>query len=125
MNSQFNTDQEKFWAETYAHNYIEKNSSFDQELGVAAWTRILEKTVGVESLLECGCNIGRNLMFLNDLKPQVAKSIIEISKPAFDFVTKKYDLKHVFNGSILDSRFEPASYDLVFTMSVLIHISPD
>ena len=121
----FNSDQEKFWAETYAKNYIEKNNSFDKELGVEAWETMLRRAEGITTLLECGCNIGRNIMFLNEVKAQARKSIIEISKPAFDFVSRQYDLAHAYNGPILDSDLEPEAFDLVFTMGVLIHINPD
>lgn len=125
MNMEFKTEQEKFWAETYARNYIAKNNSFNKELGVKAWEAMLCSAEGITTVLECGCNIGRNIMFLNEVKPQARKSIIEISKPAFDFVSKQYELAQAFNGSILDSGFEQESFDLVFTMGVLIHIHPD
>lgn len=125
MGKKFNTGQERFWAETYAREYMEKNKVFDAELGVKAWKTMLRKARGVHSLLECGCNIGRNIMFLNEVKPQARKSIIEISKPAFDFVSQRYELAGAFNGTILESVFEPESFDLVFTMGVLIHIHPD
>jgi pseudaminic acid biosynthesis-associated methylase len=79
----------------------------------------------VDSILECGCNIGRNIDFLNDALPRASKSIIEISKPAFEFVSGKHELAHAFNGAIEDADFEDGTFDLVFTMGVLIHIHPD
>lgn len=57
--------------------------------------------------------------------PQTRKSIIEISKPAFDFVTSEFALESAFNGSIVESDFDPETFDLVFSMGVLIHIHPD
>ena len=42
----FNSEQEKFWATTYANDYIKKNSDFDHKLGVEAWGKMLEKTQG-------------------------------------------------------------------------------
>jgi pseudaminic acid biosynthesis-associated methylase len=125
MNAEYKSDQEKFWAETYAKDYVKRNSDFDKNLGYKAWEAMLHKTDGVNTILECGCNIGRNIMFLNEVKPQAQKSIIEISKSPFDFVSQQYDLAHAFNGSIVDSDFELESFDLVFTMGVLIHIRPD
>jgi pseudaminic acid biosynthesis-associated methylase len=79
----------------------------------------------ISSILECGCNIGRNIDFLNEVYPHASKSIIEISKPAFDFVTSRNELALAFNGAIEDAKFEEASFDLVFTIGVLIHIHPD
>lgn len=118
-------EQQKFWAKTYANEYIEKNSQFDREKGVAAWKLMLEKVGPINSILECGCNIGRNIDFLNVVLPRANKSIIEISQPAFEFVCSRHDLEHAFNGAIEDANFEQGSFDLVFTIGVLIHIHPD
>jgi pseudaminic acid biosynthesis-associated methylase len=117
-------EQEDFWAEQYATEYIQKNSEFDQSLAIEAWNKMLAGTKGVESVLECGCNIGRNLNTLAAVLPAAHKSIIEISKPAFEFVGKRHDLDQKFNGSILESNLE-GTFDLVYTMGVLIHINPD
>jgi pseudaminic acid biosynthesis-associated methylase len=121
----YKTEQERFWAETYATDYIKKNSDFDAVGGVDAWQKMLSKTHGIESILECGCNIGRNLKFLNEVNPAASKSIIEISKPAFDFVTSTMEIQNSFNGSIIESDLKPHSFDLTFTIGVLIHIHPD
>ena len=125
MSSHYNSEQEEFWAQTYARDYISKNSSFDLKLGVEAWQLMLRKTANVGSLLECGCNIGRNLRFLDVALPAASKSVIEISKPAFEFVTREHRLSQAFNGAILDSIFAARSFDLVYTIGVLIHINPD
>jgi spore coat polysaccharide biosynthesis protein SpsF len=85
---------------------------------------MLASTSGITSLLECGCNIGRNIDSLDRLLPSASKSIIEISKPAFEFVSRRHALTQKFNGSILESSLE-GSFDLVYTMGVLIHIHLD
>ena len=121
----YKTEQEKFWAETYATDYIKKNSSFDEQTGVEAWNKMLSKAQFTETILECGCNIGRNIGFIDIAYPVAKKSVIEISKPAFDFVTKNYKLQHSFNGSIIESNFNGEKFDLVFTIGVLIHIHPE
>lgn len=117
-------EQQSFWANEYADEYIKKNSSFDHRLGVACWKTMLARANNISSLLECGCNIGRNISFLETALPDAKKSIIEISKPAFDFVNEHFMLEQSFHGSIIDSDFKE-TFDLVFTMGVLIHISPD
>ena len=33
-------EQQDFWARKYAHEYIEKNNSFDRHLGVEGWRRM-------------------------------------------------------------------------------------
>ncbi len=123
---QFNSDQEKFWAETYARDYIAKNSSFDHVKGAEAWKQILKAVPAgqIKTYLECGCNIGRNLEQLSRAFPEMVPSIIEISDPAYKFVNERYKFAHSFNGPILSSKFD-VKFDLVFTMGVLIHINPD
>ena len=118
------TEQESFWALEYATEYINKNSKFDSVRGVDAWKKMLAKASNIKSLLECGCNIGRNLKFLNEVLPDSSKSIIEISKPAFDKVIADQKILRAYNGSIMDSNFSLGEFDLVFTMGVLIHIHP-
>lgn len=120
------SEQEKFWADDYAENYIKKNSQFDNQLGADAWGKMLH-AVGnkVDSYLELGCNIGRNIDQIKIAFSDATPSIIEISKPAFNFVTARHRFEHAFNGAILESTFEDGSFDLVFTMGVLIHINPD
>jgi pseudaminic acid biosynthesis-associated methylase len=121
----FNSEQEKFWAETYANDYIKKNANFDCELGSIGWTKMLAETHGnVGSYLECGCNIGRNIDQINLVLPNARRSIIEISDSAFRYVTAQYAIDRAYKGSILDSDFDDNSFDLVFTMGVLIHVNP-
>lgn len=122
----FNSNQEQFWAETYADEYIKRNSQFDHPLGAKAWQSMLNKVANnINNYLECGCNIGRNITQLGIAYPQMVPSIIEISEPAYQFVTQQHQFDQKFNGAILGSDFLEDSFDLVFTMGVLIHINPD
>jgi len=117
-------EQQDFWATTYATDYIEKNSSFDGKLGADCWRTMLSKSNNVNTILECGSNIGRNVGFINAVKPEAKISIIEISEPAYTFVTSHFDLDQSFNGAITEANFVK-TFDLVFSMGVLIHIHPD
>ncbi len=121
----FNSNQEEIWAKTYAEDYIRKNSNFDNILGSQAWKIMLEKTNAISNYLECGCNIGRNVNQIKLAYPNLEPSIIEISEPAFKFITSQHVFKKAFNGAILDSHFDNPSFDLVFTIGVLIHINPE
>jgi len=117
-------EQQQFWAQDYAEEYMRKNSEFDRALGVEGWRKMLAGCQDIDSILECGCNIGRNIDFLTAALPEATKAVVEISKPAFDFVTRKHRLAQAFNGPIEASAF-PDRFDLVFTIGVLIHIHPD
>lgn len=124
MNNKLN-EQQDFWANNYAKDYIKKNNAFDFNMGVEGWKVMLAKASNIRTVLECGCNIGRNINFLNSVFPDAKKSIIEISGTAYKFVTSNYTLEKSFNGTILNSNFDNNTFDLAFTMGVLIHISPD
>ena len=98
----YNSKQEKFWAVEYAEDYIKNNEAFDHELGAQGWGLMLDKIKGnIGSYLECGCNIGRNIEQLNRIIPDSKKSIIEISEPAYNFVTKNIILLISFMGPYL------------------------
>jgi pseudaminic acid biosynthesis-associated methylase len=117
--------QEFFWARDYASDYIKKNSRFDDNLGARVWEKFLINCKEISNYLELGCNIGRNIQQIKIANPQLRPSIIEISKPAYDYVTKIHEFDYSFNGPILDSPLPIGYFDLTFTMGVLIHIHPD
>ena len=120
------TEQETFWAQRYAQEYIARNSAWDVELGAQAWRQMLARAEQpISNFLECGCNIGRNLSLLSRVLPQARRSIIEISEPAFAFTTRQYATEHAFNGPILQADLPLEAFDLVFTTGVLIHVNPD
>lgn len=121
----YNGSREEFGAKDCAIDDIEKHSSFDFRSGTAAWRLMIAKADGIGNFLECGCNIGRNVKMLGLALPDAKPSVFEISKPAFDFVSKTYKREHAFHDAIFDSNLRAKSSGLVFTMGVLIHINPE
>lgn len=119
----YSNSQEKFWAEEYSNKYIKKNSKFNNQLGLEAWNKMLKNTRTIKSILECGCNIGRNIKFLNNIFLNVDISVIEISKRALEIAKRNNKIDQCFNGPIIKAKFSK-KFDLVFTMGVLIHIHP-
>jgi pseudaminic acid biosynthesis-associated methylase len=118
-------EQQQFWKEKYAKDYISKNSDYTIDGGIKCWAKMLERAEKIESLLECGSNIGKNIRILNHVLPSTAKSIIEISPDAYKIVTERYELHKSFNGPIVESSFGEGEFDLVFSMGVMIHIHPN
>lgn len=117
--------QQQFWIETYAEEYIRRNRSFDLDSGIKAWSTMLRRTDTITSVLECGCNIGRNIKPLNHFLPSAKKSIIEISPLPFAMVTAEFEFEFAVNHSILDADLPMNYFDLVFTTGVLIHVAPE
>ena len=105
-------EQQKFWSTTYATEYIEKNTTFDSDLGSKCWRAMLSKSADVRTILECGCNIGRNIGFLRSTNPESEISIIEISEPAFNYVTSTFELDKCFNGPIVNANFD-TTFDIL------------
>lgn len=120
----FKTEQEQFWAGRFGDDYIGRNQEADIVAGnVALFSRVLERTSGVASVIEFGANIGLNLVALKGLLPQAEFAGVEINDSA---VARLSQLGFVqpFHQSILD--FDSAlTYDMVLSKTVLIHIAPD
>lgn len=124
LNSEIRTDQELFWATDYSKEYIRKNDEFDSKILIDGWNNILRNIAGPRSILECGANIGRNIYALNEIFPKSSMTAIEISPDAASILRERYDNLTVINSSIKESNLPPNSFDLVYTMGVLIHINP-
>lgn len=102
-----------------------RNSHFDVAQGIAAWKKMLSGVHNVDSILELGCNIGRNLDSLKAIYPEAGLSIVEISPKAFEIVTSKFTFDFAENNSIASANLPSNRFDLVFTSGVLIHVAPD
>jgi SAM-dependent methyltransferase len=82
----------------------------------------------IDSALEIGCNVGRNLYFLNS-NLNIAVSGIEISKHALSLLPKYYPTLQkikVWQGNVVEIIPSiPDNYaDVVFSMAVLMHLHP-
>lgn len=77
------------------------------------------------SVLELGCNMGRNLNYLFE-KGYKNLSGIEISKNAIEYGCKEYPLlaAEIYNNSIenIIRNFAEDEFDVVFTCAVLMHL---
>jgi pseudaminic acid biosynthesis-associated methylase len=118
-------EQERFWREEYGAAYREKNRGYDSDLGVCGWREMLRKAEDVQSVLECGSNVGRNIGLLEVVLPQASKSLIEINPEAYRIALDRHRIERSYNGTILDSNLPERQFDLAFTCGVLIHIHPD
>ena len=121
-------EQEKFWISKFGNIYRDSNLKFDDNLQIKAWGKMLAAIMNdnnkPKSVLECGSNIGRNLMTLRRLLPDAKLSLIEINKKSFELALRNVNPEYSFNGSILQSNFPKEQFDLTFTCGVLIHIPP-
>jgi spore coat polysaccharide biosynthesis protein SpsF len=79
----YKTEQEKFWAEKFGDEYIERNQG-DLLLprNIALFSKILSRTQKINSLIEFGANIGLNLRAIRQLLPHIELSAVEINANA-------------------------------------------
>ena len=119
-------EQELFWKDIYGKNYITKNYNFDDDKGSKVWKKILANC-NTENfkVLECGCNIGRNIRQIKKAYPDFSTSVIEINREALEICKSSNQIDKAFCGSIAECDFKPKQFDLVFTMGVLIHTAPE
>ncbi len=119
----YKTEQEKFWAsEEWGREYRERNSYDWVKNNISFFSKILERTSGIKSIIEFGSNIGLNLIALKNLLPDAQYSAIEINKEACIELEKLNFIK-IYNESLFDFDSKETQ-DLVFIKGVLIHINP-
>ena len=127
MQTEFKTEQERFWAGNFGDEYIDRNKSEHLvSCNIALFAKILACTDNVRSVFEFGANIGLNLIAIKHLLPNAVLSAVEINKKAVVELKKVVKEAVVYQQSILDFSWDvPPPQDLVFIKGVLIHINPD
>lgn len=121
---EYKTDQESFWAGQFGDEYSQRNNN-DQLLvnKTALFSKILQRTGVVNSVLEFGSNIGLNLHSIASLLPNAELSAIEINAYAKQQLEDWGGCKEVFHQSALT--FENKhTYDLSMILGVLVHTNP-
>ena len=119
------TEQEAFWEGDFGNEYTDRNRGAGWVAANSAFfSKVLARTQPVEGVLELGPNIGLNLIALRHLLPTAKLSCVEINEKAASELQSNLRDVDLHVSSILD--FQPeATWDLVFTKGVLIHINPD
>jgi len=127
MNNKTNyqTEQEKFWAGGFGTDYIDRNKG---EKLLASNLNLFAKTLAqaskIERCIEFGANVGMNLQALKLLYPEIKLKGIEINEDAANELKGLIGKENVFLGPIFD--YVPKkTFDLVLIKGVLIHINPE
>lgn len=121
----FKTEQESFWAGEFGVDYINRNDG-DKMLAsnLSFFSKALQCSSGISSVIEFGANIGMNLKALNLLYPDADLAGIEINVDAASQLKNTISESNIYNTSILE--FKPEKlWDLTLIKGVLIHINPD
>ena len=90
------------------------------------WLAGLDVFGGAGSVLELGCNVGRNLWMLKRRHPDLAVAGVDINPEAVALAKQRVG-GDLFVGDLYDltATLGARTADVVFTMGVLIHLHPD
>jgi pseudaminic acid biosynthesis-associated methylase len=113
---------ERLWAGEFGDEYTERNRDAETGRGVF-WKRQLD-ALGARSALEVGCNMGGNLRWIADLLGAENVAGVDVNGKALELLRKRVPGVDAREASGARLPFEDASFDLVFTMGVLIHQDP-
>ena len=124
------TKQLELWRSNFGWEYASRNNNQitpeDQRRLVRDWGKILNHAVtpSPSSVLEVGCSIGRNLVALRNVIPEIYG--IDPNTQAVELASEMLAGSgvKVQEGNAFDLPFEDHSIDLVFTSGVLIHVAP-
>ncbi|MBI3529698.1 MAG: methyltransferase domain-containing protein [Betaproteobacteria bacterium] len=125
------TKQLQLWKSAFGAEYASREgnriSTKNLRRLMRDWGRMLEHAVTPhpESVLEVGCNIGRNLVALQGFVEEL--HAVEPNSEAVRTARANPVLKgvNIEEGSGFDLAFPDSSVDLVFTSGVLIHVAPE
>ena len=121
----FKTEQEKFWAENFGTEYIERNQGAQLlASNLNFFSKAFANAGKINSCIEFGANIGMNLKALKLLYPNIELRGVEINKQASEQLVNLIEPENVYNTSIFDFEVKKKS-DISLIKGVLIHINPD
>lgn len=114
-------DRQEFWKNIYS-SYHENNTS--QAIFIKEPLSKIMKKNNITSVLELGCNSGGNLLYIIKHCPNINATGIDINERAVKYGKEvEKNTADLQVGSIYDlTRFADKSFDLVFTIGVLLHI---
>ena len=113
---------EDLWAGEFGDDYVKRNAA------VAAgrehfWNQTLDK-LEVGSALEVGCNVGANLRWLVERLETKNVAGVDVNGRAVEAVREEFAGIDARACSARSLPFDDGSFDLVFTMGVLIRQPP-
>ena len=117
------TRLERLWAGEFGDAYVDRNAAADR--GRRAFWEEVTSRLEPESVLEVGCNVGGNLMWLAELLGAERVAGVDVNERAVEIARERIPGVDARLGSGRRLPFDDASFDLVLTMGVLIHQGPD
>lgn len=128
------TEQIKIWASEFGKEYTDRNNKkleevdelYKKNYGISR-TELNELFLGNMDrsikILEVGCNVGIQLLFLQRMGFKNLYGI-ELQSYAVELAKSRTKNINIIQGTAFDIPFRDNFFDLVFTSGVLIHIHP-
>ncbi len=114
---------EQLWAGGFGDEYVERNlSQYDER--APFWDSVLTR-YPARRALEVGCNVGGNLRWIVRHPGQPRVCGIDVNSSALGQLHRNLPGVGACRGLARQLPFPDASFDLVFTMGVLIHQPED
>ncbi len=129
------TVQAQVWAGEFGRAYTDRNRLDVEDLN-ALWSAnygitrreinqvFLQDIPKNASFLEVGCNVGNQLLQLQELGYRNL-SAVEIQSYAVEIAKSRVSKVAIRQGSVLALPYGNDSFDVVFTSGVLIHVAPE
>lgn len=122
-------EQEDFWAGQFGYEYTKRNDSEKiVDSNIDFFSKALNKTSNIKTVMELGCNNGMNLLALEYIDSSMllsgvdinARSLVELEN---NFIKRGLEPPTTYKGSASDPI--EGKYDLVISKGLLIHVYPD
>lgn len=114
---------EQLWAGAFGDDYTERNRN--AEAGRGSFWACQIPALGIGSALEVGCNLGGNLRWIVEQLPSEQVAGVDVNQKALQQLRDRLPGVDARLASGAALPFPDASFDLVFTMGVLIHQDPE
>ena len=115
-------DPDRLWSGPFGDAYVERNRTLDDRRR-SFWDHLLT-LVPITSALEVGCGQGGNLRWLVDRLPPGETWGLDVNEASLERAAQAAPGARLIRGTARSLPFADRSFDLVFTVGVLIH-QPD
>jgi spore coat polysaccharide biosynthesis protein SpsF len=117
----FETTHELLWAGDFGDAYVQRNIEAERGRG-DFWDEVVDR-LAPASALELGCNVGANLRWLAGRLGTANVAGVDVNAGALAELRGRLPGVDARHASGLDVPFPDESFDLVLTVTVLIHQS--
>lgn len=114
---------ESLWGHEFGDQYVDRNREAGAKRG-PFWQQLLADTAP-NRILEVGSNIGENIRWIAPGRPAGAVTGIDINEKALRQLRGRFPNVSALRASARQLPFADGTFDLTYTVGVLIHQAPD